>query len=65
VNTGVTRRWLATARVRLLAAGGRWCRSFGRPDQVHVATPVVVASVIAYLVSDAAALITADVITLR
>jgi 3-oxoacyl-[acyl-carrier protein] reductase len=42
-------------------------RSFvsASPVHVHVATPAEVADVIAYLVSDAAALITANVITLR
>jgi 3-oxoacyl-[acyl-carrier protein] reductase len=35
------------------------------PTHVHVATPAEVAGVIAYLASDAAALITANVITLR
>jgi 3-oxoacyl-[acyl-carrier protein] reductase len=35
------------------------------PTHVHVATPAQVAEVIAYLASDAAALITANVITLR
>jgi 3-oxoacyl-[acyl-carrier protein] reductase len=37
----------------------------GSPTLFHVATPEEVAEVIAYLVSDAAALITANVITLR
>lgn len=36
-----------------------------RPELIHVASPAEVAEVIAYLVSDAAALITANVITLR
>ena len=36
-----------------------------RPGLVHVAEPAEVAEVIAYLASDAAALITANVITLR
>ena len=36
-----------------------------RPELIHVATPADVAEVIAYLASDAAALITANVITLR
>jgi 3-oxoacyl-[acyl-carrier protein] reductase len=42
-------------------------RSFvdSSPTHVHVATPAEVADVIAYLASDAAALITANVITLR
>jgi 3-oxoacyl-[acyl-carrier protein] reductase len=42
-------------------------RSFvdSSPTHVHVATPAEVAGVIAYLASDAAALITANVITLR
>ena len=42
-------------------------RSFvsASPTHVHVATPAEVADVIAYLASDAAALITANVITLR
>jgi 3-oxoacyl-[acyl-carrier protein] reductase len=42
-------------------------RSFvdASPTHVHVATPAEVAEVIAYLTSDAAALITANVITLR
>ena len=35
------------------------------PDLVHIASPAEVAEVIAYLASDAAALITANVITLR
>jgi 3-oxoacyl-[acyl-carrier protein] reductase len=35
------------------------------PGLIHVATPVEVADVIAYLAADAAALITANVITLR
>jgi len=35
------------------------------PTMFHVATPEEVAEVIAYLASDAAALITANVITLR
>ncbi len=35
------------------------------PTLIHVATPDQVAEVIAYLASDAAALITANVITLR
>ena len=35
------------------------------PSLIHVATPGEVAEVIAYLASDAAALITANVITLR
>jgi 3-oxoacyl-[acyl-carrier protein] reductase len=35
------------------------------PALVHVATPAEVAEVIAYLASDAAALITANIITLR
>ena len=34
-------------------------------DVAHIATPAEVADVIAYLASDAAALITANVITLR
>jgi 3-oxoacyl-[acyl-carrier protein] reductase len=37
----------------------------GRPDLIHIAAPEEVAEVIAYLASDAAALITANVITLR
>ena len=37
----------------------------GSPTHVHVATPAEVAEVIAYLASDAAALITGNVITLR
>ncbi len=37
----------------------------GRPELIHIATPEEVAEVIAYLASDAAALITANVITLR
>jgi 3-oxoacyl-[acyl-carrier protein] reductase len=37
----------------------------GRPDLIHIAGPEEVAEVIAYLASDAAALITANVITLR
>jgi 3-oxoacyl-[acyl-carrier protein] reductase len=42
-------------------------RSFvaGSPAHVHVATPAQVAGVLAYLVSDAAGLITGNVITLR
>lgn len=36
-----------------------------RPELIHVATPAEVAEVIAYLASDAAALVTANVITLR
>ena len=36
-----------------------------RPELIHVASPAEVAEVIAYLASDAAALITANVITLR
>ena len=36
-----------------------------RPDLIHIASPAEVAEVIAYLASDAAALITANVITLR
>jgi 3-oxoacyl-[acyl-carrier protein] reductase len=35
------------------------------PGLIHIATPSEVAAVIAYLASDAAALITANVITLR
>jgi 3-oxoacyl-[acyl-carrier protein] reductase len=35
------------------------------PTLIHIATPQQVADVIAYLASDAAALITANVITLR
>jgi 3-oxoacyl-[acyl-carrier protein] reductase len=35
------------------------------PGLIHIATPGEVADVIAYLASDAAALITANVITLR
>ena len=35
------------------------------PSLIHIATPGEVAEVIAYLASDAAALITANVITLR
>ena len=35
------------------------------PGLIHIATPSEVAEVIAYLASDAAALITANVITLR
>ena len=35
------------------------------PALIHIATPGEVAAVIAYLASDAAALITANVITLR
>jgi 3-oxoacyl-[acyl-carrier protein] reductase len=35
------------------------------PTLIHIATPAEVAEVIAYLASDAAALITANVITLR
>ena len=35
------------------------------PGRRHIATPAEVADVIAYLASDAAALITANVITLR
>ncbi len=37
----------------------------GRPDLIHVASPAEVAEVIAYLASDAAALITGNLITLR
>jgi 3-oxoacyl-[acyl-carrier protein] reductase len=37
----------------------------GRPELMHIATPEEVAEVIAYLASDSAALITANVITLR
>jgi len=37
----------------------------GRPELIHIATPEEVAEVIAYLASDAAALITANVLTLR
>ncbi len=37
----------------------------GRPELIHIATPEEVAEVIAYLASDAATLITANVITLR
>lgn len=37
----------------------------GRPELIHIATPEEVAEVIAYLASDAASLITANVITLR
>jgi 3-oxoacyl-[acyl-carrier protein] reductase len=37
----------------------------GRRELVHIATPEEVADVIAYLASDAAALITANTITLR
>ena len=36
-----------------------------RPEPIHIASPGEVAEVIAYLASDAAALITANVITLR
>jgi 3-oxoacyl-[acyl-carrier protein] reductase len=36
-----------------------------RPELIHIATPAEVAEVIAYLASDAAALITANVIALR
>ena len=36
-----------------------------RLELIHIATPAEVAEVIAYLASDAAALITANVITLR
>ena len=36
-----------------------------RPELIHIATPAEVADVIAYLASDAAHLITANVITLR
>ncbi len=36
-----------------------------RPELIHIATPAEVAEVIAYLASDAAGLITANVITLR
>ena len=35
------------------------------PTMIHVAAPAEVAEVIAYLASDAAALVTANVITLR
>jgi 3-oxoacyl-[acyl-carrier protein] reductase len=35
------------------------------PELIHIASPSKVAEVIAYLASDAAALITANVITLR
>jgi 3-oxoacyl-[acyl-carrier protein] reductase len=37
----------------------------GRPELIHIATPDEVAEVIAYLASDSAGLITANVITLR
>jgi 3-oxoacyl-[acyl-carrier protein] reductase len=37
----------------------------GRPELIHIATPDEVAEVITYLASDSAALITANVITLR
>ena len=37
----------------------------GRPEFIHIATPEEVAEVITYLASDSAALITANVITLR
>lgn len=37
----------------------------GRPELIHIATPDEVAEVIAYLASDSATLITANVITLR
>jgi 3-oxoacyl-[acyl-carrier protein] reductase len=36
-----------------------------RPELIHIANPDEVAEVIAYLASDAATLITANVITLR
>jgi 3-oxoacyl-[acyl-carrier protein] reductase len=36
-----------------------------RPGLIHIAAPAEVAAVIAYLASDAAAMITANVITLR
>jgi 3-oxoacyl-[acyl-carrier protein] reductase len=48
--------WVTDA-VRDLVAGSR--------ELIHIATPAQVAEVIAYLASDAAALITANVITLR
>lgn len=48
--------WVTDAVRRAVAAN---------PAQIHIASPAAVAAVIAYLASDAAALITANVITLR
>ena len=53
---------IGAATGRALAARG--CRA-GRPDLVHIASPREVAEVISYLASDAAALIRANVLTLR
>ena len=57
VHPPVTDTGWVTDAVRALVAGSR--------DLVHVATPDEVADVIAYLASDAAALITANKLTLR
>ena len=57
VHPPVTDTGWVTDDVRGLVAGSR--------EHIHIATPEEVAEVIAYLASDAAALITANVITLR
>jgi 3-oxoacyl-[acyl-carrier protein] reductase len=57
VHPPVTDTGWVTSKVREAVAAS--------PVLVHVATPAEVAEVISYLASDAAALITANVITLR
>ena len=57
VNPPVTDTGWVTDAVREYVAAS--------PTHIHVAAPAEVAEVIAYLASDAAALITANVITLR
>jgi 3-oxoacyl-[acyl-carrier protein] reductase len=57
VHPPVTDTGWVTDEVRALVAGS--------PELMHVASPAEVAEVIAYLASDAAALITGNVITLR
>jgi 3-oxoacyl-[acyl-carrier protein] reductase len=57
VHPPVTDTGWITDAVRELVAGS--------PNMIHIATPAQVAEVIAYLASDAAALITANVVTLR
>ena len=57
VHPPVTDTGWVTGRVRQAVAGD--------PELIHIATPAEVADVIAYLASDAAGLITANVIRLR
>ena len=64
-RTGSRRTW-STRRSPTPAGSPTRSATRGRePELIHIASPAEVAEVIAYLASDAAALITANMITLR